>query len=186
MPCRCPITISFRLLFAGLLLAASAVSAEEKTATADPDRSPPIAVCAPRFSTPLFVPAEEVLRQAARKQPVTSDGWIVQNRPVSSCDRFVGTAEQRAYELWEKPLQLRRYDAQIRLLQAELGSLQRKLQTYHYFNKAGALPVTVENTQLAILAAEERLKLARDERMLFLRWQNLERQLQSGVTLESR
>lgn len=145
----------------------------------------PILVCPPKYDTPMFIPADELLREANAVQPVTKEGWIVQNRPVSDCANYVGDAETRSRELFKLPLQLRRYDSQIRLLEVEAASLRRRMGNYDYFNKAGALFVTVENTRLAYVAVQEQLRNLRYERMLFIRMQNLERQLSQGVPVEA-
>jgi hypothetical protein len=95
---------------------------------------------------------------------VSPEGWIV--RGHGGLD--AATAD-RLFILREYHRKLRDYDARIWLLRAELASLHRRLENYHYFNKAGALYITVENTQLAILAAEEQLRSLRLDRMDFVR-----------------
>lgn len=184
--------ISLRLLFAvGLCLAARHAPATEPGTPLPPAPAGqaslvPILVCPPKYSTPLFIPADELLREANELQPPTPDGWIVQNRPVTDCVNDLGDAGQRFREQFDLPLQLRRYNSQIRLLEAEAASLQRRMANYRYFNKAGALFVTVENTRLAYVAVQEQLRNLRYERTLFIRRENVERQLSQGVPVESR
>jgi hypothetical protein len=144
----------------------------------------PLLVCPPKYSTPMVIPADELLREANTVQPLTKEGWIVQNRPVSDCANYVGDAETRFREHFKLPLQLQRYNSQIRLLEAEAASLQRRMANYKYFNKAGALFITVENTRLAYIATQEQLRNLRYERTLFVRLQNLERELGQGVPIE--
>jgi hypothetical protein len=168
-----------------LSLAVGNLPAQEP-APAGPDPAlTPLYVCPPRYSTPIVVPAEEVLQAAEQLQPLTDEGWIVQRRPVADCTNLVGDAESRAYQYFEFPLQLRRYESQIRMAEAELQSWQRRLENYKYFNKAGGLFVTVENTELAVKAAERRLKDLRYERQLFFRLHNIEHQLRQGVPVGS-
>lgn len=141
----------------------------------------PIVVCPPKYTVPLFVPADELLRQAKQTQPETPEGWIIRHRPVLDCNNYVGDAAAREEQFFHYPLKLRQYNTQIRMLQAELASWNRRLANYNYFNKGGALPVTVENTWLYLLATQERLRNVRYERMLFFRLQEIERQLHQGV-----
>jgi hypothetical protein len=168
-----------------LLAASMAAGAEFRTAQEIVGGAPaaqPIVVCPPKFTTPVFVPVEQLLHDPP---PVTPEGWIIHNRPVNECINCVDDAETRAYKLYEYPLKLREYNTQIRLLQAEIALWQRKLANYKYFNKTGVLMVVVENGNLTLLAAQERLRNLRYERMLFLRLQNLEYQLKQGVPVEA-
>lgn len=141
----------------------------------------PLLICPPRYSTPIVVSADELLREADQVAPVTPEGWIVRNRPVGDCANCVGDIEAMRYKMFEYPLKLRQYNSKIRLLNAELASWQRKMTTYKYFNKAQGIPVTVENTRLTILATQEQLRNLRYERMLFIRQHQLEQQLSQGV-----
>jgi hypothetical protein len=127
-----------------------------------------------RFATPRFVPVEELLREVEHESPLTPEGWIVQKRSAASYFQETD-ADRLADELVEHPMKMRNYDSQIRMLRAQLDSLQRRLANYHYFNKAGALFVTVEQTQLAILAVQEELRNLRHERMLVRRLHHIER-----------
>jgi hypothetical protein len=124
------------------------------------------------YPSSVVVPADVVLQQADLLQPVTEEGWIVTNQPA--CDGLLDEASRRYWDL-DYPLQLRQYDTQIRLLQAELYNLWRRHAVYRYFNKTGVLMVTVQDNQLAILALHERLRNLRYERMLFIRHNHLER-----------
>lgn len=182
----------FLVLSVGFWLASAyaAVSAEFQAAA--PAKQPeeiqgipqtmvrPLEICPPRFSSPMYVPAQEVLRQADMLNPRTPEGWIITNRPVASCAHCVG-GQSGTIAYLEHALRLRQYDSQIRMLQAEIGSWQRKLRNYQYFNKGGALPVTVENTRLTIMGAQEQLQLLRLERQLYIKSRQQQLQLQTGV-----
>jgi hypothetical protein len=161
-------------------LAAGADPQEEIVGVPHTDLKP-VLVCPPRYSVPMVIPAEEMLRQAEQLTPVSPEGWILHHRPVADCENCVGSAEDRAYELFEYPLKIRDYNTRVRLLEAQVASWERRLKNYEYFNKAGALFLAVENAQLAHQAASERLRNLRYERMLFLRLHNLERQLHQGI-----
>ena len=186
----------FLVLSVGFWLASTLAAVSAEFQAAAPAKQPeeiqgiaqkavkPIVVCPPRFSTPLYVPAHDVLSRADLLNPRTPEGWIITNRPVASCANCVGGPTGTVAYL-EHSLRLRQYDSQIRLLQAEIASWQRKQRTYQYFNKAGALPVTVENTRLNILGAQEQLQLLRLERQLYIKNRQQQLQLQTGVPVLS-
>ncbi len=179
------IPLSLMCVWLGSSLASAAeFRSQEEVAGARQLELKPIIVCPPRFSTPMFVPADVLLQEAEQVQLVTPEGWIVRNHPVNDCINCLGDAATRSYELFEYPLKLRQFNSQIRQVEAEVASWQRRMATYMYFNKAGALFVTVENTHLALFEAHERLRNLRYERMLFVRLHNLERQLGQGVVVD--
>ena len=115
---------------------------------------------------PVFVPADVLLKQADEIQPVTPEGWIVTTRPASV---YAAVTAYRDYDYLSR---LRNYETQIRLTRVEIHMLEQRLVVYRYFNKTGVLLIDFQNTQLAKLAAEERLRNIRFERMLFFREQN--------------
>jgi hypothetical protein len=167
------------LLVDAPLLRAQATLAEELS----PPAQPPVVVAAPSlFPAPVFVPADVLLCQADQIQPLTEEGWIITTRAPRAF-AHAGDPATRLEENFEIPMRLREYDTQIRLAQAELENIRERLIVYHYFNKAGALMIDVQNARLALLSTEERLRNLRYERMLFQRHRSIERALHTSAIL---
>lgn len=131
-------------------------------------------ICPPAYPAPQFVPPELLLQQADSVQPLNELGWIVTTRPVDSCDRITPDAATREFRDITYPLQLRQLDTQIRLAQVELANWRERVDVYRYFNKTGVLMVDYQNSQLTVLALQERVRNLRYERMLVIRHRNRE------------
>lgn len=138
----------------------------------------PLLICPPKFSAPIFVPVEELLQGLPDAR---TTAWIVRDKPVADCVVHYGDAATRHYEDFVRPLQTREYYSQVRLLTAEIEALERHLAHYRSFNHTDGLMVTIDSTELALMATRERLRNLRYERALALRHQTRERELRSGV-----
>lgn len=136
----------------------------------------PIVVCPSYIPNSIFVPIDELLAKADAMNPVTWEGVITRNRPVAACGQ-IPDAATRAEELVHHPTRLRNYESEIRLIKAEIRMLEHRVIEYRYFNKANALYTTAQETDLLLLAARERLRNLRYERMLYIRHRNLEKTL---------
>lgn len=75
-------------------------------------------------------------------------------------------AELRHFQRTEFPSQMRRINSEIKLRQAEIDSLKRRLREYQRF-KTNALFATIEDLKLLLLKAELDLRELRQDRILY-------------------
>lgn len=132
------------LVFAALLSATLAVSSDLRAAESEAVQGQKVAK--PIVLTPELIAAHRNYQQAQLK-------W-------------------RNYRFYKLPQQRKVLDQQVRLAEAEIRVLKRRVRDYRPFLQVGEFsPVrtAAENDRLALLETEQQLKLLRDQRIHLMR-----------------
>ncbi|MEM6797989.1 MAG: hypothetical protein AAF589_00615 [Planctomycetota bacterium] len=92
----------------------------------------------------------------------------------------IAALKLRLYELTEYPGQIRKLDSAIKLTRAEVEGwerLEREYRSLRKFDRGSALPLTIEQVRLDLLAAELRLDDLKAQRLAAQRAHQLKQRL---------